>query len=441
MSLHLQPVQLLQTLIRFDTTNPPGAELECIRYLDNLLKSYGIETTLLASDENRPNLIARIKGAGNAPPLLLQGHVDVVPVDGQNWTRPPFSGELDEDGYVWGRGALDMKGGVAMMVTAFLRIKAENITPEGDIILCLLADEEKGGEFGAKFLVEQHPEQFEGVRYAIGEFGGFPMNVGGARCYAIQVAERVGCGMKLTIRGDGGHGAMIHTNTAMAKLGRILTRIDQKRLPIHITPATRLTVEGMAKASSPALTLVFRALLNPRLTERTLKTLGSQLQVMEPLFRNTINATVVNGGQSINVIPGEITLKLDGRMLPGFSAEQMIAEVRDLIAEPDVEIEQIGSGVPNMNELDMGLFPTLSEILQELEPGCSPIPYMLPAVSDGRWFATLGIQNYGYLPLNLPDDLNFSNIVHAADERVPASCIEFGADALFRLLSRYSATS
>ncbi len=193
-------------------------------------------------------------------------------------------------------------------------------------------------------------------------------------------------------------------------------------------------------AASPAVSVVFRALLNPRLTERTLKSLGSQLQAMEPLFRNTVNATIINGGQSINVIPGEIILQLDGRMLPGFSAETMIAEVRDLIAEPDVAIEQIGSGVPNMNELDMGLFPTLADILRELEPGCSPIPYMLPAVSDGRWFATLGIQNYGYLPLNLPDDLNFSNIVHAADERVPAECIEFGADALYRLLSRYTVT-
>ncbi|HFC12555.1 MAG TPA: M20/M25/M40 family metallo-hydrolase, partial [Anaerolineae bacterium] len=195
MSIHKNPVQLLQTLIRFNTTNLPGDEAACMRYLDGIIQSYGIETTMLALDDNRPNLIARIAGTGDAPPLVLQGHLDVVPTTGQDWTYPPFSAEI-HDGFVWGRGALDMKGGVTMMVCAFLALKASGKLPAGDIILCLLSDEERGGTYGAKFLTEQHREIFGAAKYSIGEFGGFPLHIGGQKLYPIQISERGMCATK-----------------------------------------------------------------------------------------------------------------------------------------------------------------------------------------------------------------------------------------------------
>ncbi|MDQ6645494.1 MAG: M20/M25/M40 family metallo-hydrolase, partial [Chloroflexota bacterium] len=171
-TIYQHPATLLQQLIRFDTTNPPGNEGECIHYLNSLLSDAGIQTTILAKDRARPNLVARLTGQGSASPLLLQGHVDVVTTEKQIWQHSPFAGHI-EDGYIWGRGTLDMKGGVAMMVAAFLRAQAEGIQLPGDVLLTIVSDEEVGGEYGAKFLVENHAELFKGVRYALGEFGGF----------------------------------------------------------------------------------------------------------------------------------------------------------------------------------------------------------------------------------------------------------------------------
>ena len=168
------PVEILQRLIQFDTTNPPGNEGECIAFINELLIQAGIETKLLARSPSRPNLIARLPGRGNAAPLLLYGHVDVVPTENQRWQHPPFSGVL-EDGYVWGRGALDMKGGVAMMLGAVLRAKAEDTQLPGDVVLAVVPDEETFGQYGAGFLVKSHPEEFSGIRYALGEFGGFSL--------------------------------------------------------------------------------------------------------------------------------------------------------------------------------------------------------------------------------------------------------------------------
>jgi acetylornithine deacetylase/succinyl-diaminopimelate desuccinylase-like protein len=247
-TIYQRPAEILQHLIRFNTTNPPGNEVTCIRYINDLLQTAGIETTILAKDDNRPNLIARIPGNGTAPPLLLQGHVDVVTTAKQAWDHDPFAGEI-MDGYVWGRGALDMKGGVAMMLAAFLRAHAEGTELPGDLIFTALSDEEDGGDYGVKFLVEQHPEQFEGVRYAIGEFGGFSMVVAGQKFYPIMVAEKQTCWLKLTVRGPAGHGSRPLRGGAMAKLAHILQTLDKNQLPVHITPVAR-TATSLSAATT-----------------------------------------------------------------------------------------------------------------------------------------------------------------------------------------------
>jgi acetylornithine deacetylase/succinyl-diaminopimelate desuccinylase-like protein len=202
--IYERTVELLQNLIRIDTTNPPGKEAECIIYINELLKEAGFDTAFFAKDESRLNLIARLKGQGKAAPLMLYGHVDVVPTAKQAWTYPPFEAKI-ADGFIWGRGALDMKGGIAMMLTAVLRAKAEGLSPVGDVLLVILCDEEAGGEYGAKYLVENHSEQFAGIRYAIGEFGGYTAHVGAKKFFPIQIAEKQVCWIKATIRGPGGH--------------------------------------------------------------------------------------------------------------------------------------------------------------------------------------------------------------------------------------------
>jgi acetylornithine deacetylase/succinyl-diaminopimelate desuccinylase-like protein len=428
------PIEFLQKLIQFDTTNPPGNESECIAFINHVLTQAGIKTKLLARSGDRPNLIARFPGQGNAAPLLLYGHVDVVTTENQPWRHPPFAGEW-VDGFVWGRGALDMKGGVAMMVAALLRAQAENLRPPGDIILAVVSDEEAGGDFGAKFLVEVHPEEFQGVRYAIGEFGGFTLFVGKYRFYPIQIAEKQICWLEATFRGPGGHGSLPVRGGAMARLSRFLDRLDRRRLPVHITRPASLMFGAMASAIGGLGGLMLGQLLNPRLTDHVLNLLGQRGHLFDPLVHNTVSPTVLHASNKVTVIPSKASVELDGRLLPGFQPDDLISELRRATDET-VEIDLIRYD-PGPKEPDMGLFDTLAGILKEADPEGTPIPLLLSAVTDGRFFSRLGIQTYGFLPMRLPEDFNFSQTIHAADERIPAEAVRFGTSAIFQALQRF----
>ena len=428
-------VDLLQRLVGVDTTNPPGNEAAAIELLLPILDEAGIEHQLLVLEPGRPNLVARLPGRGTAPPLLLQGHVDVVPTTGQTWTHPPFDAVV-ADGFVWGRGTLDMKGPLVMMLDALVRRAADPTPPAGDVILAVVADEERHGIAGARFLVESHPEIFAGVRYALGEFGAFPFVFDDTRFYPIQIAERVGVGFEVTIEGPAGHGSMPVRGAAMAKLGHILRTLDRQRLPVHLTPATRLMVEGLIGHTSGRTRVILRRLLDERTAGLTLRALGDRLSIFEPMFRNTVSPTVVRGGEAHNVIPGSISLSLDGRMLPGLPLSTFISEVERLVGVHG-EVRIVTDGAPPAAEPDMGLFEVLSESLRSHDPEAVPIPFLMPAVTDGRWFAQLGIQPYGYTPLTVPDGFDFQRTVHAADERIPVSALEFGSNVLTDVLRRY----
>lgn len=429
----MNPVELLQELIRFDTTNPPGNEAACVDLIKGLVEEAGVATELYASNPARPNLVARLPGKANGRPLLLQGHVDVVTTAGQAWTRPPFGGEL-VDGFVWGRGAADMKGGVAMLVSAFLRAARGDIEPPGDLLLVVLADEEGGGDLGAKFLVEEHPRLFDGIRHGLGEFGGFTMELGGRRFYPIQVAERQICWLKATIRGAGGHGAMINRGGTMARLGRFLTDLDSARLPVHVTPVASEMLERIAAELPEPHSEQMRSLLRPELTDQVLAGLGPRARTIEPLLRNTVTATIVRAGEKINVVPTEIEVELDGRALPGFDPDHLIGELQAAVGD-DIELQLVRHD-PGPSEPDLELFETLAGVLRELEPEATPIPLLQIGVTDARFFSRLGIQTYGFLPMRLPEGFDFLPLIHAADERVPAEAIEFGVEAISRALER-----
>jgi acetylornithine deacetylase/succinyl-diaminopimelate desuccinylase-like protein len=428
------PTELLQNLIRFDTTNPPGNERECIGYLNRLLTEAGCETTILATDPQRPNLISRLKGEGKARPLLLYGHVDVVTTSKQKWQHPPFEGKL-VDGYLWGRGALDMKGGIVMMLDAFLRAKSEGVALPGDVVLALVSDEEAGGYCGARFLVEDHASLFQGIRYAIGEFGGFSFSIGSRRFYPIMVSEKQVCRLRAAVHGPGGHGSLPGRGGTMARLAQFLERLDQRALPIHITPVTRMMFQEISSNLPFPTGLVLRQLLNPFLTDSILKLLGPRGQAFEPLFRHTVNATMVRGGEKVNVIPSEAVVDMDGRLLPGYGSEDLIAEIRQLVGD-DVGLELVRHD-PGPAEPDMGLFSTLSDILREADPGGIPVPMLLPGATDGRLFSRLSIQTYGFLPMPLPPGFSFLETIHGANERIPVESLDFGARAIYQLLQRF----
>ena len=435
LSIYTRPAEILQKLIRFNTTNPPGEEAECIAYIRGMLTDAGIESTVLERTTKRPNLIARIQGAGKAPPLLLYGHVDVVTTENQKWEHAPFEGQLI-DGFIWGRGALDMKGGVAMMLSAFLRANAEGLQPPGDIILAIVSDEEAGGDDGAKFLVEQHADLFKDVRHAIGEFGGFSLNVGKQRFYPIMIAEKQVCWMKATVRGRGGHGSIPVRDGAMTKLGRLLQRLNQSDLPVHITPPARMMFDAMSAQLTGMQKAVLGQLTNPRLANSVVKLMGESGRTFYPLIHNTVSPTILHGSNKVNVIPSEIAVELDGRLLPGFGPEDMLRELQPIVGD-DVELEVLRYD-PGPSEPDMRLFNTLADILRQADPEGTPVPLLLSGVTDGRFFSRLGIQTYGFLPMPLPEDFNFSQTIHAANERVPAAAIAFGADAIYQALQRFS---
>jgi acetylornithine deacetylase/succinyl-diaminopimelate desuccinylase-like protein len=430
----LSPAELLQNLIRFDTTNPPGNERECIIYLNSLLDEAGCETAILASDPQRPNLLSRLKGEGKAPPLLLYGHVDVVTTAKQEWQYPPFEGKL-VDGYLWGRGTLDMKGGIVMMLGAFLRAKAEGVSLPGDVVLALVSDEEAGGYCGARFLVENHASLFQGIRYAIGEFGGFSFSIGSQRFYPIMVAEKQVCHLQAVVRGPGGHGSLPGRGGTMARLARFLERLDRRVLPVHITPVTRMMFQEISSNLPFPTGMVLWQLLNPSMTDLILKLLGPKGQAFEPLFHHTVNATIVRGGEKVNVIPSEAVVDMDGRLLPGYGPEDLIAEMRRLVGN-DVELEFTRHD-PGPAEPDMGLFGTLRAILQEADPAGIPVPMLLPGATDGRLFSKLGIQTYGFLPMPLPPGFSFLETIHGANERIPVESLAFGVQAIYQLLQRF----
>ncbi|HQK14578.1 MAG TPA: M20/M25/M40 family metallo-hydrolase [Anaerolineae bacterium] len=426
------PVELLQTLVRFDTTNPPGNEATCIAYLNDLFKQAGFATTVLGKTAERTNLITRLPGRGEAPPVIWQAHVDVVTTAEQTWQHPPFAAEI-VDGVLWGRGTLDDKGAAAMMTVALLRAKAQGIVPPGDIIFTALADEEAGAEYGAKFLVEQHPEQFAGARFAIGEGGGVSTTIGGKKFYVIMLAEKQICWMRLTVRGRAGHGSVPLRGQAMAKLARVLRLLDRKRLPVHVTPIVREMITAMSDALSFPQNVVLRQLLNPALTDRVLDMLGDKGEQLGASLHNTVSPTIVRGGEKINVIPGEITLGLDGRLLPGFTSEDMVRELRALLGD-DVELV-VERYEPGPEPADMERYTVLADIIRQADPTGIPVPYLVSGVTDARHFARLGIQSYGFIPMQIPDEL--IKTIHAADERIPVATLEWGTQVLLETLQRF----
>ncbi len=431
--MHPDVVSLLSRLIRFRTENPPGGEAEAVAWAKRLLEAEGLEPKIYAKDPRRPNLVVRFPGRGEAPPLLVYGHLDVVPAAGQSWSVDPFSGVV-QDGFVWGRGALDMKGPLAIYLAALLGAHAESEL-KGDVVFVLLADEEAGGDLGARFLVEEHPGLFAGIRHALGEFGAFTLHVTGKRFYPIMVAEKQLAWLRLTFTGPAGHGSLWTGGGAMVRLGAALTALDRVPPPVHVTPVVRRMFAGLAEGLGGAKGALLRLALNPRLTRQVLGRLGEAGKVFLPLFGNTAAPTLVHGGEKVNVVPERVVLELDGRLLPGFAPEDLVRELWARIPVPfEAEVVRFDAGP---REVDWGLFPLLARALEEADPGAQAIPLLLSGVTDGRHFARLGIQTYGFTPMKLPEGFTFNRLIHAADERIPVEALRFGVRVLREFFRGY----
>lgn len=433
------PVELLQQLIRFDTSNPPGQERECALWIKELLVQHDIEAEMLAPEDalHRPSIVARLQAHQNpsANPLLLYGHIDVVSVHGQNWTHDPFEGVV-ADGCVWGRGAVDMKGGLAMMLHAILRAKHEQDSLPNDVLFAAVADEELGGIYGAKFLIEKHPHLFKGVKHAFGEIGGFTTHIRGKRFYPVMVAEKHICRLRITFTGLGGHGSQIHINSAMSKAAKALRNLDRYKPPYRIGEAPKIMFRYMSQELPFPANVVMRMAMSDRTAGLALKLMDNSSRLMlEPMVRNTITPTIIEGGAQENASPATVSVLLDCRLLPGQTADDITHQVRNIIGhEAEIEIIRYDEG-PSM--VDMELMPFLAGILERADQGAKAIPFMVAGGTDAKWFHSIGIDTYGFTPMLLPADINFMALFHATDERIPIDALNFGAELMHQAITTY----
>lgn len=427
--------ELLRELLRFDTSNPPGAERACIEFLLDRLEDAGIAARILATDPERPNLLGRLPGRGEAPPLLLYGHVDVVPAVAGEWTHPPFGAAL-ADGEIWGRGALDMKGGVALIAAAAMRLAEAGEAPPGDLLLAFTSDEEAGSHTGMRFLVEEHAAEWDGVRHALSEVGGMTMWVGERRLTPVQVAEKQRCVVRATVTGPGGHAAAAVAGTAAGQLGRFLARLDSEPLPFRLTAVAREVLGALAAELGGERALHLRRLAaGEGEVGAELAALGDLGKALEPLLRDTATATEVGGGIASNVVPTSLYADLDARVLPGGSPEDLVAQLEALA--PGLASYEIRHREPAIErEPDLSQLGLLAETMREHDPEAPVVPWMLGGYTDARYLSRLGIQTYGFLPLRLPPEITPA-LMHAADERVPADSVEPGLECLLGAVRRY----
>ena len=420
--------RILQELIRFDTTVELRPEKPAIDYIRMLLEKEGIETETFCRDPKRPNLMATIKSdTGKLPPLLMYGHVDVVPVEGQEWSCEPFGAGVG-DGCIWGRGALDMKGELTMFITAMIQVKRDGVSLPFDLKLLIVSDEEGTGSWGMGYLVKEHPEIFDGIRYALGEIGGFSMMMSGKKLYPVMIAEKQFAHVKITAEGEGGHGSFSHSNTAMERLCKAVEKLSSHSLPVRITPSAKFMIEAIAFALGGVEGVALKLLLKPSMTDRMFKLLGKQLEIFKPLLHNNINVTIIEGGSAVNVIPSRVSCHCDLRLVPGGSIEDAIRDIESVIGTSyEIEVVEYDKG---SEELDLTLMDNLFASLCRKDEKAVPVPLVITGVTDGRFLSTLGIQTYGFTPMDLPEDLDFTSLIHAADERIPVGAVDFGKDIL-----------
>ncbi|MFC4912249.1 M20/M25/M40 family metallo-hydrolase [Actinomadura gamaensis] len=424
-------VRICQELIRIDTSNPgdhsgPG-ERAAAEYVVGLLEEVGVRPQVFESHPKRTSVVARIEGEDPArDALLLHGHLDVVPARAEDWTRDPFGGEI-ADGCVWGRGAVDMKDMDAMMLAVVRQRLREGRRPPRDVVLAFLADEEAGGTWGAQWLVKEHPELFAGCTEAVGEVGGFSLTVpGDKRMYLIETAEKGIAWMHLTAAGTAGHGSMVHPDNAVTALAEAVGRLGRHEFPIQLTKTVRAFLERAC--------LAYGVEFDPEDPEACLKEIGPLARMIGATLRHTLNPTRLDAGYKTNVIPQSATAQVDGRFLPGYEAD-FFATVDELLG-PDVRREFVHHDHAVETEYEGALVAAMEAALTSEDPGALPVPYCLSGGTDAKAFARLGMRCFGFAPLRLPPELDFSGMFHGVDERVPVDGLRFGVRVLDDFLDR-----
>ncbi|GAB6987435.1 M20/M25/M40 family metallo-hydrolase [Nocardioides pyridinolyticus] len=422
-------VELCRELIRIDTSNygdedGPG-ERKAAEYVAGLLDEVGISSNLYESEPGRTSVVAQWGGPSGSgrDGLLLHGHLDVVPAAADDWQVDPFSGEV-QDGYVWGRGAVDMKDFDAMLLSVVRARQRSGRVPERPITLCFTADEEAGGHLGAEVLVERHAEELEGCTEAVGEVGGFSATVRGRRIYLIEAAEKGMAWMRLTARGRAGHGSMVNHENAVTSLASAVARIGAHDWPVRLTPAMRTLLAAVGELAGEEAT--------PENAEALVSEFGGAARMMGAVIRNSANPTMLGAGYKVNVVPTEATAHVDGRFLPGYE-DEFFATVAELVGD-DISIDYVSKQQPWETPYEGDLVDAMTRSILAEDDDAIVAPYLMSGGTDAKHFRKLGMASYGFAPLRLPAELDFTALFHGVDERVPVDALEFGARVFDRFL-------
>ncbi len=421
-------VDLCRDLIRIDTTNPgdgsgPG-ERQAAEHVAALLDEVGIEAELHESAPGRTSLLARWGGT-TGEPLLLHGHLDVVPFDARDWKVDPLSGEI-QDGCVWGRGAVDMKDFDAMLLSVVRARARTGAVPDRPIVLAFTADEEAGGHLGAEQLVNEHADMLADCTQAIGEVGGFSATVRGRRIYLVQAAEKGMAWMRLTANGTAGHGSMRNTDNPVTRLAAAVARIGAHEWPVRLTPAMEVLLASVADLAGTEAT--------PENAEALVDEFGSAARMLGAVIRNTANPTRLDAGYKVNVVPGQAQAQIDGRFLPGYE-DEFFSTMAELVGD-GIEVDYLSNQHAVETPYDGDIVRAMTSSVLEEDPDALVAPYLMSGGTDGKHWAKLGIDCYGFAPLRLPADLDFTALFHGVDERVPVDALQFGARVLDRFLDR-----
>jgi acetylornithine deacetylase/succinyl-diaminopimelate desuccinylase-like protein len=426
-------VELCSELIRFDTSNPTSTERAAAEWVAGKLDEVGVGSRLYESEPGRASVVTRIEGADRSrPALLLHGHLDVVPADKDEWSVHPFSGE-ERDGYVWGRGAIDMKDMDAMLLALVRQWARTGTRPPRDVVVAFVADEEAGGVKGARFLVDQHAEEFEGCSEAVSEVGGFSVTLpNDVRMYPIQTAEKGMAWLRLVARGRPGHGSMHHEDNAVTRLAEAVASIGRYEFPVVMTKTVRQFLEALAEQLGMEIDLdaADRAEI-----EALVARLGGLARMVGATLSNTANPTMLEAGYKSNVIPSTATAVVDGRFLPGQQEE--FERQLDALLGSGVVREWVHQDQAVETDFDGPLVEAMAAALRAEDDRALPVPYTMSGGTDAKSFERLGMRCFGFSPLLLPADLDFASMFHGIDERVPTEALRFGV----RVLGRFVAAS
>jgi acetylornithine deacetylase/succinyl-diaminopimelate desuccinylase-like protein len=424
-------VDLTRQLIRIDTSNfgpstETVGEAEAAQFCAEVLRDVGWDPeVIVTTDDSRRGMVLRIPGTDpNAPALVVHGHLDVVPAVAADWTHPPFAAEV-VDGFIWGRGAVDMKNMDAMILAVARHWGRTGERPRRDVVVCFFPDEEAGMVHGSQWFIENRPDLFAGATEAIGEVGGFSLSVNDdLRLYPIQTAEKGIKWLRLRAAMRAGHGSMIHEDNAVTEIAQAVTAIGRYRWPIRRTKTVERFLDELSQAYG--VDLVDSDI------DAVLQRLGTLGLLVGATMQNTANPSMLEAGYKVNVIPTHASAHIDGRFLPGYESE-FDETIRSLVSER-VEIEEVNADIAIEAPFETATFDLMAKVLRDADAGARAVPYMISGGTDAKALTRLGISCYGFSPLQMPADLDYWRLFHGVDERVPIDGLRFGVRVLHRFL-------